>query len=127
MYVSVDLDSYTVIRPSSPTRFTASAISLPIVESLFAEIVATFKIESDCNNKDCDLIDCIASAVASSIPFFNFTGFVPCAIRDKPSFRIVCARTIEVVVPSPETSKVLLAISCKSCAPKFSLGSSSFI
>src|SRR5579871_4339332 len=44
--VVIVLDSSTVITPSLPTFFMASAMMLPMVESLFAEILPTWAIMS---------------------------------------------------------------------------------
>ena len=42
--VSIDLDSSTVMTPSLPTFSIASAMIVPIVSSLLAEIVPTWAI-----------------------------------------------------------------------------------
>ena len=52
---------------------------------------------------------------------------LPAATFLKPSRTIAQASTVAVVVPSPAKSLVLLATSFTSCAPMFSLGSSSSI
>src|SRR5207237_599847 len=45
--VSMALASSTVMTPSFPTFFMASAMMLPIVESLFAELMATCALLGD--------------------------------------------------------------------------------
>lgn len=47
------------------------------------------------------------------------TGLAPLLILSKPSFAIVRARTVAVVVPSPASSLVLLATSWTNLAPMF--------
>src|SRR5579884_359026 len=54
-------------------------------------------------------------------------GLAPEVTFLRPAPIIACPRTIEVVVPSPAMSLVLVAISLKSWAPMFSKGSSSSI
>src|SRR5712691_1723213 len=60
-----------------------------------------------------------------SRPRFRSIGFAPAAMLRRPSCTIACARTTDVVVPSPAMSLVLVAASLRSCAPMFSNGSSS--
>ena len=64
---------------------------------------------------------------AFCIPFFINIGFAPAVIFFIPSFTILYARTVAVVVPSPAISFVFIATSFKSSAPKFSISSSSTI
>jgi hypothetical protein len=54
-------------------------------------------------------------------------GLWPAATSLLPSWKIACASTVAVVVPSPATSDVLLATSRTICAPMFSNLSSSSI
>ncbi len=65
--------------------------------------------------------------VAASMPRFSNIGLAPAARFFMPSVTIEWAKTVEVVVPSPAISLVLVAASFKSWAPIFSKGSSSSI
>src|SRR3989441_12953731 len=72
----------------------------------------------------------MASTTASppfSRPRFRSIGLAPAAMFRRPSWTIACARTTDVVVPSPVMSLVLVAASLRSCAPMVSNGSSSSI
>src|SRR5688572_360795 len=60
-----------------------------------------------------------------SRPRLSSIGLAPAAMLRRPSCTIACARTTDVVVPSPAVSLVLVAASLRSCAPMFSNGSSS--
>src|SRR5262249_3053511 len=55
------------------------------------------------------------------------SGLAPAATLRRPSATIAWASTVAVVVPSPATSLVFVATSLASCAPRFSVGSSSSI
>ena len=122
----IPLASSTVITPSLPTFSIASAIRLPILSSEFAEIVATCAISS---LPPTFLLPCLSSwiiaSLALSIPRFTSTGFAPAVILRKPSLKMLCAKTVAVVVPSPAASAVLLATSLTSCAPILAIGSAS--
>nr|GMD26122.1 Uncharacterised protein [Ipomoea batatas] len=63
--------------------------------------------------------------VVFSIPLVIKTGFAPAATTLTPSAIRPCARTTDVVVPSPAKSLVLAAACLTSLAPMFSTGSSS--
>ena len=58
------------------------------------------------------------------MPLLRPTGLAPAARFLNPSWIIARARTVDVVVPSPTTSLVLLAASLRSWAPMFWKGSS---
>ena len=122
------LPSSTVITPSLPTRSIASAISLPIVSSLFAEIEPTCAISLLVSHFLLILLNSSTAAVtALSIPLLRSIGFIPAATNFIPSLTIACANTVAVVVPSPALSAVLLATCLTICAPIFCNLSSSSI
>ncbi len=127
--VSITLASSTVITPSFLTFFMASAISLPISVSLFAETVATCSIlrQSSPTSTDCFLRFSITLATALSIPRFKSIGLAPAVTFFNPTLTIAWAKTVAVVVPSPAVSEVLDATSLTIWAPTFSNGSSSSI
>ena len=88
--MSVPLASSTVITPSLPTLPKASAISSPIVLSLFAEIEAICIIFSDelptffaCFSKSATI-----SFTALSMPRLRSIGLAPAATFFNPSFTI---------------------------------------
>ena len=116
-------DSSTVMTPSLPTLFIASAINSPMVASPLAEIVPTCAIISPLTGFDIFLISLVARSTALSIPRFKAIGFAPAATVFTPSRKIACASTVAVVVPSPATSEVFEATSFTICAPIFSAGS----
>ncbi len=107
----------------------ASAISLPISSSLFAEIRATCSIlfRSSPTTFACPAICFTTSLTALSIPLFNSMGLAPAVTFFRPTLIIDWARTVAVVVPSPASSPVLEATSLTIWAPIFSKGSSSSI
>src|SRR5215469_9611301 len=125
--VSMVLDSSTVITPSLPTFFMASAMIPPICLSLLAEMVPTWAIMSPLTSLWSFLISSTATSTARSMPRFRAVGLAPAATVFTPSRKMACARTVAVVVPSPATSLVLLATSRTICAPMFSRGSRSSI
>src|SRR5664279_3993384 len=133
-WVSIVLASSTVITPSLPTFFMASAMIRPMVSSLLAEMVPTCAIISP--DTFCEYLSSApgmrlpswsrephTSVTALSMPRFSAIGFAPAATVFTPSRKMVCARTVAVVVPSPATSEVLEATSRTICAPMFSSGS----
>ena len=61
------------------------------------------------------------------MPRLSSMGLAPAARFFRPSVTMACASTVEVVVPSPAMSLVLVAASLRSWAPIFSKGSSSSI
>src|SRR5271157_442985 len=122
------LDSSTVITPSLPTLVIASAMMVPMVLSLLAEMVPTWAIFSLSETVwDIFLTSSTATSTACSIPRFRAIGLAPAATAFTPSRKITCARMVAVVVPSPATSLVLEATSRTICAPMFSSGSLSSI
>src|SRR5208282_115778 len=125
--VSIVRDSSTVITPSLPTFFMASAMMPPICLSLLAEIVPTCAIMSPFTSLWNFLISSTATSTALSMPRLRAVGLAPAATVFTPSRKMAWARTVAVVVPSPATSLVLLATSRTICAPMFSRGSRSSI
>ena len=64
--------------PSCPTFSTASAIKVPISESLFAEIDATCLITSpDSTGLDAFFKSATTASIALSKPLFRLTGDIP--------------------------------------------------
>ena len=104
--------SSTVMTPSLPTFFMASAIILPTVLSPLAEIVPIWAISSeDCTffGSALDVLD--DGRRRKSTPRFKSIGFMPAATSLRPSFMIEAASTVAVVVPSPARSLVFDATS----------------
>src|SRR5215469_4894029 len=119
--------SSTVMTPSLPTLSNASAMTSPILASC-AEIVATLAISVRSSTSRATLPSASATAVAAaSMPRLSASGLAPAATLRRPSATIAWASTVAVVVPSPATSLVFVATSLASCAPRFSVGSSSSI
>ena len=121
------LDSSIVITPSLETFSIASAIKFPI-SSLLADILATLAISSF--PLTVELISfnpSTAVLTALSIPLFIAIGSLPAATFLTPSFIILCAKTVAVVVPSPATSFVFVETSFTKRAPIFSNLSSNSI
>src|SRR5271169_3884948 len=126
--VSAVLASSTVITPSLPTFFIASAIILPIALSPFDAIDPIWAISSeDCTFFDRRSMSLTTAVTAMSTPRFRSIGFMPAATSLRPSFMIEAASTVAVVVPSPAWSLVFEATSRTICAPMFSNLSSSSI
>src|SRR5258706_10805615 len=121
------LDSSTVMTPSLPTFFMASAMMPPLCLSLLAEMVPTWAIMSPLTSLCSFLISSTATSTALSMPRFRAVGLSLAATVFTPSRKIACASTVAVVVPSPATSDVLEATSRTICAPMFSRESSSSI
>src|ERR1700677_251655 len=120
--------SSTVITPSLPTFFIASAIILPTVLSPLAEIVPIWPISSeDWTFLARRSMSLTTAAAARSMPRFKSIGFMPAATSLSPSFMIEAASTVAVVVPSPALSLVFEATSRTIWAPMFSNLSSSSI
>src|SRR6476620_8405308 len=118
--VSMLLASSTVFTPSLPTLSIASAMILPIVSSLFAEMEPTWAISLDVVVALEAFFSCSTSTVtALSMPRFRSIGFMPAATYFMPSRTIAWASTVAVVVPSPAMSLVLEATSLTICAPMF--------
>src|SRR5215467_11504597 len=125
--VSMVFDSSTVMTPSLPTFFIASAMIPPICLSLLAEIVPTWAIMSPFTSLCSLAISPTATSTALSMPRLRAVGLAPAATVFTPSRKMACANTVAVVVPSPATSEVFEATSRTICAPMFSSGSLSSI
>ena len=125
--VSVPLASSTVITPSLLTLAIASAISLPMLWSLLAEIEATCSIfaKSEPTSWLCARSDSTTLATALSIPRLRSIGLAPAVTFFRPTPMIDCASTVAVVVPSPASSLVFEATSLTICAPMLANASSS--
>src|SRR5688500_10441239 len=118
--LSSDLPSSTVMTPSLPTLSIASAMSLPMVSSLLAEIEPTCAISLDVVVAfEAFFSSATRLVTALSMPRFRSIGFMPAATSLKPSRTMACASTVAVVVPSPALSEVLEATSFTSWAPMF--------
>ena len=126
--VSRLLASSTVITPSLPTFFIASARKRPISWSPLAEMVPTWAISSlEVTFFEFFLSSSTTVSTARSMPRLRSIGFMPAATALAPSLTIAAASTVAVVVPSPAMSEVLDATSRTICAPMFSNLSSSSI
>src|SRR4030081_3215956 len=126
--VSSDLASSTVMTPSLPTFFMASARNLPISASPLEEIVPTWAISSfEVTFLEFLTRSATTASTARSIPRFRSIGFMPAATDLAPSRTIAAASTVAVVVPSPAASAAFEATSRTICAPMFSNLSSSSI
>src|SRR5215471_17330687 len=126
--VSRDLASSTVITPSLPTLFMASARNLPISASPLAEMVPTWAISSfEVTFLEFFSRSATTASTARSIPRLRSIGFMPAATDFAPSRTIAAASTVAVVVPSPAASFVFCATSRTICAPIFSNLSASSI
>src|SRR6266576_4592429 len=126
--VSSDLASSTVMTPSLPTFFMASARNLPISASPLAEMVPTWAISSfEVTFLEFLTRSATTASTARSMPRFRSIGFMPAATDLAPSRTIAAASTVAVVVPSPAASAALEATSRTIWAPMFSNLSSSSI
>jgi hypothetical protein len=126
--VSSEVASSTVMTPSLPTFFIASARNLPISMSPLAEIVPTWAISSfEVTFLAFFARSSTTASTARSMPRLRSIGFMPAATALAPSRTIACASTVAVVVPSPAWSDVLEATSRTIWAPMFSNLSSSSI
>src|SRR5438552_17589504 len=126
--VSSDLASSTVMTPSLPTFFMASARNLPISASPLEEMVPTWAISSfEVTFLEFLTRSATTASTARSIPRFKSIGFMPAATDLAPSRTMAAASTVAVVVPSPAASADLEATSRTICAPMFSNLSSSSI
>src|SRR5258707_8210721 len=126
--VSSDFASSTVMTPSLPTFFIASARNLPISASPLAEMVPTCAISSfEVTFFEFFFRSSTTASTARSMPRLRSIGFMPAATDLAPSRTIACARTVAVVVPSPAKSEDFEATSRTICAPIFSNLSSSSI
>src|SRR3974377_285198 len=110
--VSRLLASSTVITPSLPTFFIASARKRPISWAPLAEIVPTWAISSfEVTFLEFFLSSSTTCSTARSRPRLRSIGFMPAATALEPSLTIAAASTVAVVVPSPAMSEVLEATS----------------
>src|SRR5882757_4566688 len=126
--VSSDLASSTVMTPSLPTFFMASARNLPISASPLDEIVPIWAISSfEVTFLEFLTRSATTATTARSIPRFRSIGFMPAATDLAPSLMMAAASTVAVVVPSPAASAALEATSRTIWAPMFSNLSSSSI
>src|SRR6266850_700344 len=126
--VSSDLASSTVMTPSLPTFFMASARNLPISASPLDEMVPTWAISSfEVTFLEFLTRSATTASTARSIPRLRSIGFMPAATDLAPSRTIAAASTVAVVVPSPAASAALEATSRTIWAPMFSNLSSSSI
>src|SRR6516164_2767120 len=126
--VSSDFASSTVMTPSLPTFFMASARNLPISASPLAEMVPTWAISSfEVTFLEFFSRSATTASTARSIPRFRSIGFMPAATDLAPSRTIAAASTVAVVVPSPAASAAFDATSRTIWAPMFSNLSSSAI
>src|SRR6202140_4144784 len=126
--VSSDFASSTVMTPSLPTFFMASARNLPISTSPLEEMVPTWAISSfEVTFLEFLTRSATPASTARSIPRFRSIGFMPAATDLAPSRTIAAASTVAVVVPSPAASAALEATSRTIWAPMFSNLSSSSI
>ncbi len=122
--VSDVFDSSIVITPSFETFSIASAIKFP-TSLLSADILATLAMSSlPFTGELISFIASTATFTALSIPLFIAIGSPPAATFFTPSFIMLCAKTVAVVVPSPATSFVFVDTSFTSLAPMFSNASS---
>src|ERR1700674_5884879 len=118
--VSSDLASSTVMTPSLPTFFIASARNLPISVSPLEEMVPTWAISSfEVTFLEFLTRSATTASTARSIPRFRSIGFMPAATDLAPSRTIAAASTVAVVVPSPAASAALEATSRPISAPMF--------
>src|SRR5215468_3356099 len=119
--VSRDFASSTVMTPSLPTFFIASARKLPISASPLAEMVPTWAISSfEVTFLEFFLRSSTIASTARSMPRLRSIGFMPAATDLAPSLTMAAASTVAVVVPSPAMSEVLDATSRTIWAPMFS-------
>src|SRR6266536_2503061 len=99
--VSSDLASSTVITPSLPTFFMASARNCPISASPLAEMVPTWAISSfEVTSLEFLCRSATTAATARSTPRLRSIGFMPAATALAPSRTMAWASTVAVVLPS---------------------------
>src|SRR5467141_2022232 len=91
--VSIVLDSSTVMTPSLPTFFMASAMMLPTCLSVLALMVPTCAIMSPFTSRESLLISLTATSTALSMPRLSAIGLAPAATVRTPSRKIACAIT----------------------------------
>ena len=113
--------SSTVITPSFPTFCIASEIIPPTSASPLEAIVPTCLTSlSDLTGFEFLWSSLTIASAAVSIPLLRSIGFKPAATAFIPSVANAWHKTVEVVVPSPARSLVLLATSLIIWAPIFS-------
>ena len=83
--VSSVLASSTVITPSLPTLSIASAMILPIVRSLLAEIIPTWATMLPDTGRDIFLISSTMTSTAFSMPRLSSIGLAPATTFFAPS------------------------------------------
>ncbi len=83
--VSIDFDSSTVMTPSLPTFSMASAMILPIVESLLAEMVPTWAIILPLTGLLSFLSSSTTTPTAFSMPSLRAMGLAPAVTFFTPS------------------------------------------
>ena len=81
-------DSSTVMTPSLPTFFIASAMVLPMVSSPLAEMVPTCAIMSPETGFENFFTSSTTTSTAFSMPRFSAIGFAPAATLFTPSRKI---------------------------------------
>ena len=86
--VLIVLDSSTVMTPSLPTFFIASAMMLPMVASPLAEMVPTWAIMSPLTGFENFCTSATTASTAFSMPRFSAIGFAPAATAFTPSRKI---------------------------------------
>src|SRR6516164_3017815 len=119
--VPSDFASSTVMTPSLPTFFMASARNLPTSASPLAEMVPTWAISSfEVTFLEFFSRSATTASTARSIPRFRSIGFMPAATDFAPSRTMAAASTVAVVVPSPAASAAFDATSRTIWAPMFS-------
>ncbi len=79
------LASSTVITPSLPTLSIASAMILPIVSSLFAEMVPTWATMLPLTGFDIFFSSAVIASTAFSMPRLMSIGFAPATTFFAPS------------------------------------------
>src|SRR5258708_4669112 len=104
--VSMVRDSSTVMTPSLPTFFMASAMILPTCLSVLALMVPTCAIMSPFTSRESFLISSTATSTALSMPRLSAIGLAPAATVRTPSRKIAWASTVAVLVPSPAPSEL---------------------
>ena len=83
--VSIDLASSTVMTPSLPTFSIASAMMLPIVASLLAEMVPTWAIILPLTGLLSLFSSSVTAVTAFSMPRFSSIGLAPAVTFLLPS------------------------------------------
>src|ERR1700730_7128635 len=105
--VSKDFASSTVITPSLPTFFIASARNWPISASPFAEIVPTCAISwLDVTFFEFFCKSATTASTARSTPRVRSIGVIPAATALEASLTMSCARNVAVVDAALEVPRV---------------------